>query len=323
MTRRRRRSKPIPPTPSVAGTQADPAWAWWGQAVALIWHLDRFTALLVGAIMQVGPSAWVAAWQHRHLGSDSVTISFLPGLGLLLLPLLVARCLPRRTDRPFLCGVQNALWPRTRLRQTARPRDEQLARLRRTRSIMVALALGCVAAAAILGALSMRPGDQRPGSPLPRVTMAELAAPDVILPDYAHLLNAVMQPDLAWEHDYTIRATRYRDTCTRLTTPSWRQGNPVAVLQMDRRSLARVPGPAEGALSRGVPGWLVTAMRPSGMALADDPLVLTREVLNGVFPEPDGVGVVLAVAFGGATALDVQSHRPRLPPHLLARGTDA
>ena len=325
MTRPHRRSRPIPPKPIVAEAKPGPAWAW-GQAVALVWYLGGFVALLVSAVMQVGPTAWVAAWQHRHLGSDSVTISFLPGFGLLLLPLLVTRCLKRRPDRPFLCGVQDALWPSTRSQRTTRPWDEQLARLRRTSGIMLALALGCVAVAAILGALSMRPGDQRPGSPLPRLTMAELAAPDAILPSHAYLLDAVVQPDLAWAHDYTIRATRYRDTYTPLTTPGWRPGSPVTVLQMDRRGLAGVPGSPEGSLSRGVPGWLVSAMRQSGMALTDDPLVLTREVLNGVVPEPDGVGVVLAVAFGGATglifgAIALGFHRAYR--RLLARGPHA
>ena len=267
----------------------------------------------------------MAAWQHRHLGSDSVTISFLPGFGLLLLPLFVARCLPRRADRPFLCGVQDTLWPSTRPRSAARPHDEQLARLRRIRGIMAGLGLGCIAAASILGALSLRPGDQRPGSPLPRLTMAELAAPDIILPDYAHLLDAILQPDLAWEHEYTIRATRYHDTYAPLTMPGWRQGDPVTVLQMDRRGMAGVPGAAEGSLSHGVPGWLVAAMRQNGMALADDPLVLTREALHGVVPEPEGVGVLLALVFGSATALTfgaIALGFHRAYRRLLARGTD-
>ena len=128
----------------------------------------------------------------------------------------------------------------------------------------------------------------RPIPPAPIVTEAQPGP-----------VEAVLRPDLAWEQEYTIRATRYRDTYTRLTTAGWRPGDPVAVLQMDRRSLAGVPGPAEGSFSRGVPGWLVSAMRQSGMALTDDPLVLTRAVLNGVVPEPDGVGAVLSVAFGG------------------------
>ena len=325
MTRRDRRSRPVPPPRVVTETRLSPAWAW-GQAVALIWYLGGFMALLVGAVMQVGPSAWVAAWQHRYLGSDSATIGFLPGFGLLLLPLLVARCLPRRTDRPFLCGVQDALWPRTRPPGPVRPRDGQLVRLRRTRGIMAGLALGCVVAAAIGGVLSMRPGDQRPGSPLPRLTKAELAAPDAVLPGYAHLLDVVARPELAWEHDYTIRATRYRDTYIPLTTPGWRPGDAVAVLQLDRRGLAGVPGPAEGSLSRGVPGWQITAMRQSGIPVGDDPLVLTREVLNGVVPEPDGVGLLLVVAFGGGTAMTfgaIALGFHRAYRRLLGQGGDA
>lgn len=268
----------------------------------------------------------MAAWQHRHGGSDSATISFLPGFGLLLLPLIVSRCLKRRPDWPFLCGIQDALWPRTQPRQTAQPRDKQLARLRCSRGIMAGLVLSCVAVAAILGALSMRPGDQRPGSALPRLTMAELAASGAILPGHAHLLDAVAQPDLAWAHDYTIRAIRYCATYIPLTTPGWRQGDSVTVLQMDRRGLAGVPGPPEGSLSRGIPGWMITAMRQSGMPLIDDLPVLTREVLNGVVPEPDGVGAVLAVAFGGATGLTfgaIALGFHRAYRRLLARGSDA
>ena len=190
---------------------------------------------------------------------------------------------------------------------------------------MAGLALSCVVAAAIGGVLSMRPGDQRPGSPLPRFTTSELTAPDVILPGYAHLADVVARPEMAWEHDYTIRATRYRDTYIPLTTPEWRPGDAVAVLQLDRRSLAGVPGPTEGSLSRNVPGWQVTAMRQSGLPVADDPLVLTREVLNGVVPEPDSVGLVLAVAFGGAAAMTfgaIALGFHRAYRRLLAQGGD-
>lgn len=324
MTRRHRRPPPVPAKPIAAEAQPGPAWAW-GQAVALLWYLGGFAALLVGAVLQVGPAAWMAAWQHRHGGSDSVTISFLPGFFLLLLPLLVARRMKRRPDRPFLCGVQDALWPGTRPPRTARSRDGQLARLRRTSRIMLALALGCVAVAGILGALSMRPGEQRPGSPLPRLTVAELTAPDATLTGHAHVVDAVAQPDGAWVHDYTVRATRYRDTYIPLTAPGWRPGDPVTMLQMERRGLAGVPGPPEGSLSRGVPGWMVGAMRQSGMALIDDPPVLTREVLNGVVPEPDGVGLILAVAFGGATGLTfgaIALGFHRAYRRLLARGSD-
>ena len=61
--------------------------------------------MLAAPVMQVGPAAWAAAWQVRHLGSDSITLGFLPGFALLLPPLIILRCLPRRPDRPFLCGV--------------------------------------------------------------------------------------------------------------------------------------------------------------------------------------------------------------------------
>lgn len=56
MTRHHRRSPPVPSKPIVAEARFGPAWAW-GQAVALIWYLGDFAALLIGAVMQVEPSA--------------------------------------------------------------------------------------------------------------------------------------------------------------------------------------------------------------------------------------------------------------------------
>ena len=56
MTRRRRLSRPVLPPRIVTEAPPGPAWAW-GQAVALIWYFGGFMALLVGAVMQVGPSA--------------------------------------------------------------------------------------------------------------------------------------------------------------------------------------------------------------------------------------------------------------------------
>ena len=97
-------------------------------------------------------------------------------------------------------------------------------------------------------------------------------------------------------------------------------------MQVDRRNLLGVTGPAEGALSRGLPGWLVAAMRDSGLPLVDAPLVLTRDTLHGTVPEPDGVGAVVAVLFGGTTGLTfgaIALGFHRATRRLLARGTDA
>ena len=50
-------------------------------------------------------------------------------------------------------------------------------------------------------------------------------------------------------------------------------------------------GPFEGKLGRGVlPGWMVTELRRSGVAVVDDPVVLTRQELSGVVPGADMVG---------------------------------
>ena len=316
---------PLPaPTPPAAAEPSPRAWAW-GQAVALVWYLGGFAALMAAMVMQIGLSAWAAAWQVRHWGSDSTTLGFLPGFALLLLPLLILRCLPRRADRPFLCGLQDALWPKQPVRRTPRPREAELARLRRTRGVMAALAGACVVAAAVPGWLSLRPGDQRPGTPLPVLTLSEVTRPGAPLPGYARLAAAVPRPESAWAHDYTVRTTRYRDTYTPLTAPDWRPGDPVTALQVDRRDLLGVPGPAEGALSRGLPGWLLAAIREDGMKLADEPVVLTRDTLHGLVPEPDGVGLVVAVLFGGTTGLTfgaIALGFHRAYRRLLARSAD-
>ena len=329
MTRHRRHPSRLPPSPTpappVAAEPSHRAWAW-GQAVALVWFLGGFAALLAAAVMQVGPAAWAAAWQVRHLGSDSVTLGFLPGFALLLLPLVILRCLPRRPDWPFLCGLQDALWPKQPVRRTVLPHGAELARLRRVRGVMAGLALSCAVAAAVAGWLSLRPGDQRPGTPLPVLTLAEAIRPGVVLPGYARLAGAVPRPEAAWAHDYTVRTTRYRDTYTPLTPPGWRPGDPVAALQVERRDLLGVPGPAEGALSRELPGWLLGAMREYGLPLVDAPLVLTRDTLHGTVPEPDGVGVLVAAMFGGTTGLTfgaIALGFHRAYRRLLARGTAA
>lgn len=305
MTRRHHRAAPpssLTPAPPASAEPSPRAWAW-GQAVALVWYLGGFAALMTAMVMQVGPSAWAAAWQVRHWGSDSTTLGFLPGFALLLLPLVILRCLPRRAERPFLCGLQDALWPKQPVRRTALPREAELARLRRTRGVMAGLAGACVAVAAVAGWMSLRPGDQRPGSPLPVLTLPELTRPGAVLPGYARVVGAVPRPEEAWAHDYTIRTALYRDTYIPLIAPDWRPGDLVAAVQVDRRDLLGVPGPAEGTLSRGLPGWLLTAMREDGMKLVDAPVVLTRDTLHGTVPEPDGVGLVVAVLFGSTTGL--------------------
>ena len=212
------------------------------------------------------------------------------------------------------------------MRRTPLPQEAELARLRRVRGIMAGLALGCVAAAVVPGWLSLQPGDQRPGTPLPVITLTDATRPGAVLPTYVQLAGAVPRPESAWVHDYTIRATCYRDTYTPLASPDWRLGDPVAALQLDRRDLLGVPGPAEGVLSRGLPEWLLDAMRENGLPLVNAPLVLTRDTLHGTVPEPDGIGVLVAAMFGGTTGLTfgaIALGFHRAYRRLLARGTGA
>lgn len=302
MTRGHRRKKIVPP-PAAPVLPDDAQARNWGAAVAVTWYLGGFVLLMACAVMQVGPYAWAQSWQVRHLGADSAIMSFLPGFAILLLPMLILGLLPRRPDWPFVNGAKDAFWPDRRAPRPAVSTDILLRRMRRLRRIMLVLALACPLVGALLGWMSLRPGEQTPGSALPDLTMAEVIAPSVTLPDYARLTGGTTQPDLAWEHDYSIRTTRYQDVYTPMTAPGWRPGDVVSVLQLETLAYFQQPGATEGELSRGLPAWLIASMRTDGVPVADDPVVLKRKKLDGRVPEPDEVGAILAGIFSASAGL--------------------
>ncbi len=281
----------------------------WGQAVVAIWYLGGFLLLLVGALLQVGPSAWVAAWEVRHWGHDNAVVSFLPGFLVLVASAFLPRLLPRAPEGSFLRGTQNGLSPDGPMQA---PSPERMAH------ILVLLARGAlVASGAFLLAggvgyeLVTRIGDRGAGAPLPEMTLSAVAAASAPLPPYARLTGTTPRPELTWLHDHSERRTYHRDAFTPLTAPGWRPGDPVAMLEEDRTVLGEdgpdavlPPGPVEGALGRGtVPDWMLAEMRGRGVALTDDPAVLVRQKLDGVVPGADAIGGVLCLLFGGTFAL--------------------
>ncbi len=300
--RRRRHDRPHDPPPPAAEAEMPRTWRW-GQIAAAVWYLGGFAVLVIGVATQTGPYAWMARWQVRSFGGNSVMGAFLPGFGVLLLPFVVLACLPRRADWPFVVGAKDAFWPQGPARRRTAPVAEQRRLMRRASAIVAGLAVASFVAGAVLCALSLRPGEQAPGSPLPRLTLAQVARPGARLPDYASLVGAIAHPEAAWAHDYAIRTTRYHDVFIPLTAPDWRPGDTVDVLQLDNRTVAGDPGPPEGTLARGLPAWLVAAMRDAGLNTADDPVVLTRGRLGGIVPPPDRIDAVIAAIIGGALTM--------------------
>ncbi len=281
----------------------------WGQAVIAIWYLGGFLLLLVGALVQVGPSAWVAAWEVRHWGQDNAVASFLPGFLVLVASAFLPRLLPRAPEGSFLRGMQNGLSPESPMQA---PSPERMAR------ILLLLARGALVASGVfllaggLGyELVTRIGDRGAGASLPELTLSAVKATSASLPPYARLIGTTPQPELTWLHDHSERRTYHRDAFTPLTAPGWRPGDPVVLLEEDRTVVGEdgpdavlPPGPVEGALGRGtVPGWMLAEMRRRGVAITDDPAVLVRRKLDGVVPGADTIGAVLCLLFGGAFAL--------------------
>lgn len=302
MTRGHRRKKIVPP-PAAPVLLDDARARNWGAAVAVTWYLGGFVLLIACAIMQAGPYAWAQSWQVRHLGADSAIMNFLPGFAILLLPMLVLALLPRRPDWPVVNGAKDAFWPDRRAPRPVVSTDTLLRRMQRLRRVMLVLALACPLVGALLGWMSLRPGEQTPGSALPTLTMAEAVAPGATLPDYVRLTGGTPQPDLAWEHDYSIRTTRYQDIYTPVTAPGWRSGDAVSVLQLAKLADLQQPGATEGELSRGLPAWLIASMRTDGVPVIDDPVVLKRKKLEGRVPEPDDVDAILAGIFSASAGL--------------------
>ena len=283
----------------------------WGRAAAAIWYLGGFVLLLAAALLQVGPSAWMAAWQVQHWGDDNPVVSFLPGFIVLAAPVLILCLLPRQAEGSFLCGMQDALAP-NRSRPVQPPPPERMAHLLLFWARGALIAAGVFLIAGGLGyALLTRIGDRGAGAPLPELTLAAVAAQGAALPPFARLVGATPQLEFTWLHEHSERRTYHRDAFTPLTGPDWRPGQPVAVLAEDRTVLGDgeadallPPGPVEGALVRGaLPGWMLDELRGRGVAVTNDPVVLIRQELGGVVPGADTVMAVLCLVFGGTFAV--------------------
>ena len=281
----------------------------WGQAAVATWYLGGFLLLLVGALLQVGPSAWLAAWEVRHWGYDNAVVSFLPGFLVLVATAFLPRLLPRAPERSFVRGLQNGLSPDGPLQP---PSPERMAQ------ILLLLARGALVASGVfllaggLGyELVTRIGGRGAGAPLPELTLSAATAAGAPLPPYARLTGTTPRPELTWLHDHSERRIMYRDAFTPLTAPDWRPTDPITILEEVQTVLGEdgpdavlPPGPVEGALGRGkIPGWMVDEMRRRGITTTDDPVVVVRQKLDGRVPGADAIGAVLCLLFGGAFAL--------------------
>ena len=257
-------SGPAPPLPPGAARRMG-----WGQATAAIWYLGGFALLLAAALLQVGPSACMAAWQVQHWGGDNPIVSFLPGFIVLAAPMLILCLLPRQAEGSFLCGMQDALAP-NRSRPVQPPPPERMAHL------LLFWARGALIAVGVFlyrRRAGLRTGHahrrSRAGAPLPELTLAAVAAQGAALPPFARLVGATPQLEFTWGHEHSERRTYHRDAFTPLTGPGWHPGEPVAVLVEDRTVLGDggadallPPGPVEGALVRGaLPGWMLDELR--------------------------------------------------------------
>ncbi len=281
----------------------------WGRAVVAAWYLGGFFLLLVAALFQVGPSAWAAAWQVRHWGHDNAIMSFLPGFVVLVASAFLPRLLPRAPDGSFLHGLQTGMSTDA---PTAPPSPERMVRL------LLLLARGALVASGIFllaggvgYMLVTRLGDRGAGVPLPELTLSAVTAASAKLSPYARLAGTVPRPELTWLHEHSERHVTHVDALTPLTTPDWHPGDPVLLLEEDRMVSGEdgpravlLPGPPEGALSRGtLPDWMLGELRRRGVAVTDDPVVLVRRKLNGVVPGVDEISAVLCLLFGGLFAL--------------------
>ena len=264
-------------------------------AVAL-WCGGGFLFLIYGALTQTGVFARVAAWQVAHWGGNNFLLSFLPGFALLSAPVAVLGAWPSSGDRPGVRAAKAALWPPRDGRGRLAP-DRVQRRLYVSAKACTWIAAGSMAAGVLGYFAVIHIGNQGAGVPLSTPSLAAITVPGAPLPDYARLDGVTARPESVWVHDYSLRHDRYRDFFIPLTSPDWRPGDPVTVLEEDRTmpkyepfwsNIANPPGPREGALERGnVPAWMIEAMRRDGVAVTDDPVVLMRKKLDGVVPGAD------------------------------------
>ncbi len=299
----RKHRQPALPEPAPPAPPVDARWAARGRLAILVWYGGGFVLLMAGVLAQAGPFGWLAAWQVRHWGGDTLIVTVLPAFVLIAAPVVILQMLPRHPDRPFLLGAQDAIAPG---RNTAiqPPTPARMAQ------VLLACARGGFAAAGLFLAaggmgfeLIQRIGNEGAGQPLPELGLAAVATPGAVLPPYARLVGVVAQPDHAWTHDHAVRQTRYSDRYVPLTDPGWGPGDAVTLLEEDR-SVVGDPvdnwsGPVEGALARdAMPDWMADDMRRSGLALAAHPVVLTRLALGGATPGADMIAAGL-VGIGG------------------------
>lgn len=292
------------------GDPVDPVWAMWGRRVLNIGLIGLLVLYLGMAILAFGPNGDGLGPMNRLLGWDAPVLAVVPFLLLFWAPLFVLRILPRRPERSFLCGAQDALDP-TRNPNWHRPvvPDDVLARrMRRLRGGALVVAGAAVVVSAVVYHLTSRqPADA--GRALPRVAVAALTRGGT-LPAHARIVSAVPGYDQAWIHAWSIRSTGYENVYFPLRAPGQPLGAPVAaVVQatyiVGRETVAGDPplAPFEGELTRAsYPAWMREQMRDKGFVLAPGAVELRRMKLDGREPGNDGIGASLATG-GGIVAV--------------------
>ncbi len=296
------------------GDALDSAQARLGAWALYLGLLASVAMLIIGAIFEIGPFAWSEGLVDRLFGHDSVTVAGLPVVALTLwLPHAVLRWLPRRPERSFLCGMQDALDPKRNPNWRSRlPTSTQKARsLRRSRAgALIAAGVFAVAAAAGYVLFGRTPPDA--GKPLPRLTIAALARKGGgEMPRYARLADALPGYDQAWLRRWNTRTSSYEDYYLPLRAPGQSPTDPVTVVMLASYPASGagpeadppVP-PIDGALSMvRLPTWMRARMREHGFELAENAVLLRRMALEGRMPAADDVGQVLSVIFGGTLTL--------------------
>lgn len=272
--------------------------------------LTSVVVLIVSVIFQIGPYAWSEGLVDRLFGHDSVAVAGLPVVALTIwLPIAVLRWLPRRPERSFLCGMQDALDPKRNPNWRSRlPSGTQRAEwLRRCRAgALIAAAVFALAATAGYTLAGKAPADA--GKPLPRLTLAALAGSHGAgMPAYARLVDALPGYDQAWLRRWNTRTSSYHDYYLPLRAPGQSPIDPVAVVMLASYPASGegpdadppVP-PLEGALSKAhLPTWMRIRMREHGFELAEDAVLLRRMALDGRMPGADDVAQALSIIFGG------------------------
>lgn len=311
------RSRSHPPSPPVAadaavrpGDPIDPVRALWGRRVFNLVLIGTLALYFGVAILAFGPNGAGLGTMNRLFGWDAPVLAMVPFLLLFWAPMFVLRMLPRRPERSFLCGAQDALDP-TRNPDWRRPvvPDEVLAR--RMRRLRGGALLVAAVAATVAGIAYRLTSHQPPdaGKPLPPIAVAALGRGGT-LPAHARIVAAVAGYDQAWIHAWSIRTTGYEDVYLPLRAPGQSPEAPVAAVVkatyiVGRETVAGDPpvAPFEGALApASYPAWMRERMRAKGFVLASSAVELRRMRLDGREPGNDGVGAALAIG-GGVVAV--------------------